>query len=186
MRSQAPLYCTGRFHMGSSLKKKRSRKMFLKGIIVIVWTELATPTVFEPKKNGFIRFSADYQKPDAVIKQDVFLILRLTRCIDSFGKGAVFCMPDAKSVYWEVESNNGEAFITAATWQDGPHCWVSVPPEIWNALTTFQLPIDVAVFAVKWQFETVCRDGIVYLFLFYSGTNGSSLTFSNSIDARQK
>lgn len=62
--------------------------------------EWPAPVVVAPEKHGSLRFPVNYQKLNAVTKQDVYQISHVDQCIDVLGEAAVFSTRDPKSGYW--------------------------------------------------------------------------------------
>lgn len=90
--------------------------MFLDRVIETAQTNLATPTVFAPKKDGSPRFAVDFRKLNFVTKRGVYQITRENELLNSLGAAAVFSTLDTNGEYWqskiEKENRDDTAFTS--------------------------------------------------------------------------
>lgn len=59
--------------------------------------------IFDPKKDGSVRFCADYQKLSAVTVRDSYPLPRMDEYMDSLGDATVITTIDKHSWYWKIE-----------------------------------------------------------------------------------
>lgn len=73
-------------------------------------TELAAPIVFDPTKDGSLRFCKDYRKSNTITLRDLYLPRRMDECTDSVGKVTVFSTLDVSSGHWKmyIDERNGD------------------------------------------------------------------------------
>lgn len=73
------------YRAGSKTRKFETvniEKMPFETVIDSVKTEWAAAMVFDPKKDGTLRFCDDYRKLNDISKRGTYLILRMEECID--------------------------------------------------------------------------------------------------------
>lgn len=86
------------------------------GVIDPAPTRRGVPKVFVPKKDGTISLGMVYRKLKAVVIWDLYQISCNEKCIEMFGKAAIFSPMDASRRYWHVgiakDARGKTAFVT--------------------------------------------------------------------------
>ena len=91
-------YCAG-IHM-RDIDRAELDSMVAHGVAVPATpTHWEFPVVFAPKKEGKLRFSANYRRLNAMTVRDACLITRMDQCIDSLEDEQIFSALDASSGY---------------------------------------------------------------------------------------
>lgn len=111
--------------------------------------EWAALIVFEPKKNGIIRFCVDCRELKTVAKRDSYSIFRMKECNAIIGEAAIFSTLDAKSGYWQIEIEKLDLYRTAFTSHQGRYRFFCMPFGLGNALGTIQRTMDANSATVK-------------------------------------
>ena len=104
-----------------------------------------------PKKDGTLRFCADYGKLNSFTYKDVHPILRIDECVDTLGEANTFTTLDALSGSWQVQLTEEDQAKTAFTTHAGFYQFKSMPFGLTNAPSTFQLTLDIALSKYKWR-----------------------------------
>ena len=137
------------------------------GVIEPASTELASPVVLVPKKDGSIRFCVDYRRLNAKTAADSYPLPGIDECIDSFGDAAVFTTLDSNSGYWQIPVAPEDCDKTAFTTHMGTFRHLRMPFGLKGAPATFQRALDIILSGARWQ---IC---LVYLddFIVFSRTH---------------
>lgn len=69
---------------------------------------MGSPIMFIRKKDGTIKFCANYRKLDVATTQDRYFTSRKKKCTDSLSKAAVFSTQGANSVYWRFDTEDSD------------------------------------------------------------------------------
>lgn len=96
-------------------EKIKIERMFKGDIIKPAQKKWATPAVFAPKKDVFLRFCVDYRRLHPEKKPGLYPIPHIDDCINSFGELAIFSKLDVNSECWQVEidkSNGNKTVLT--------------------------------------------------------------------------
>lgn len=87
----------------------------------------------------------------------------MKKCIDFLEVATVFSKLDANSGYWQVETDEKDCDKRAFTSRHGHFGMNRMPFGLRNSPGAFQLPMDVTLLPVRWQFALVYLGDIVIL-----------------------
>jgi hypothetical protein len=76
--------------------------MLTAGVVERSDSEYCTPVVLVKKKDGTVRFCADYRRLNALTKDEAAPLPRIQEVLRDFGNGQVFSSLDLKSGYWQI------------------------------------------------------------------------------------
>lgn len=96
-----PVY-SAPYHTGQSARQFPSYeidRMLQQDISKTATTNLASPIVFAPKKDGSLRFSVDYQKLNFVIVKDSYRLPRMGKSIGLVGEPRILSTSNAHFAY---------------------------------------------------------------------------------------
>lgn len=153
------LYCAGPTARRCSAKE--ILKMLRKEVIETANTELASLIVFEPKKDGSLKFCVDYCKLNAVTVKNSYPLSRTEEYNDSLGEAKIFSTLESNSGYWKIEIDKRDWSKTAFTSHHGPFQFMRIPLGFKNALATFRRAMEVIFSSAKWQSALMYLDDIV-------------------------
>ena len=113
------------------------------------------------KKNGALRFCADYRKLNHVTRKDAYPLPRVDEALDTLAGSCWFTTLDLISGYWQVELHPDDKQKTA----------FSTPEELFefnvmlfglcNAPATFQHIMDSVLAGLQWSSCLVYVDDVV-------------------------
>ena len=93
----------------------------------------ASPIVLVKKKNGGIRFCADYRRLNALTQKDVYPMPRIDDILDQLGGKRIFSTLDARTGYWQIKLEEGSREKAAFTTMDGLYEFCVMPFGLCNA-----------------------------------------------------
>lgn len=99
--------------------------------------------MFVSKKEGTIRFCADYRRLSAVIQRESYLIPRKDECIGLLGEDNVLSTLGADSGYYKMEIEDKQKDKTAFKCYQGLYGFAQIEFEFRNAPGTFTREKDV-------------------------------------------
>lgn len=67
------------------------------GAATTIWASLI---MFEPKKDGSLRYLVDYLKVNAITVRSFYPLPKMVECVDYLGDARIFSKLDANSGYW--------------------------------------------------------------------------------------
>lgn len=106
--NQLTLHPTGQSQNAREFEKADTDKKHLQTVIEPAQTEWAAPTFFASKKKGSLRFCVGYQKLNAVIKRDSYLIPCMDECIGCIGEAMVLFTLDNISSYLQIKAETAD------------------------------------------------------------------------------
>lgn len=118
------------------------------GVVEPANTAWASPILFVPKKNGFLRICVDYRRHNAVTECDSYPIPRRNDCIDSLGETQIFLILDANSEFWQLEMDEKDIDKTAFVTHHGLFKCTRMRFGLMNASAMFQPAMDVILASV--------------------------------------
>ena len=117
----------------------------------------ASPIVLVQKKNGRVRFCADYRKLKQLTKLDEFPLPMIDDTLDLLSGARYFTTLDLASGYWQVAMEVSSKEKTAFTTYSGLYQFKKMPFGLVNAPATFQRLMEVVLSGLA---RTMC---LVYL-----------------------
>jgi len=124
-------------------------------------SEWGFPVVLVPKKDGTLRFCADYLLLNVVTKKDSNPLPRMDECIDSLGEATIFSTLYCNSGYWQVAIAPGDREKTAFVCHEGTYQYKRMPFGLTNAPAKFQRALDIILSGVKWQSCLIYLDNVI-------------------------
>ncbi len=143
-------------------------KQLKAGVIEPVQSEWAAPVLFDPKKDGKLRFCVDYRKLNTLTVRDSYPLPRMDECIDSLGEATVFTTLDAYAGYWQLPIKKEDRHKTAFVCHTGTYQYNRMPFGLTNAPASFQRALDMILTKYKWKQCLIYLDDVI--------------VFSNSIE----
>ena len=108
----------------------------------------ASPIVLVKKKDGTLRFYADYRKVNELTRQDAYPLPRVNDVLDTLAGSKWFTTLDLLSGYWQVELKKDDREKTAFCTQEE---FKVMPFVLSNAPTTFQRLMDLVLAGLQWS-----------------------------------
>ena len=99
---------------------------------------LASPVVLVKKKDGMLRFCADYRKLNQLTKADTFPLPKIDDLLDQLGNSKYFNTLDLKSGYWQIKDHPSSQKKAAFTTHQGLFEFWVMPFGLMNAPAAFQ------------------------------------------------
>ncbi|KAE9323307.1 hypothetical protein PF008_g17390 [Phytophthora fragariae] len=96
------------------------------------------PVVLVRKKDGEVRFCADYRALNKVTKKDVYPLPRIDETLEALGGALLFTTLDLRAGYWQIRVAPDDRDNTAFTTKRGLDRFVRMPFGLTNAPSTFQ------------------------------------------------
>ena len=93
--------------------------MVEKGVVQPSSNPWASPLVLAKKKDGSVRFCADYRQLNVVTRKDAYPIPRTDETLDTLACSCIFTTLDLLSGYWQVAMHPAGKEKTAVCTQDG-------------------------------------------------------------------
>ena len=125
----------------------------------------ASPIVLVRKKDGSLRFCADYRRLNAVTRKDVYPLPCIDDLLDQLGGKKVFSTLDARTGYWQIRMEESAREKTAFVTMEGLYEFCVMPFGLCNAPATFQRLMQKALSGLGGE-EPFCSvyidDVIVY------------------------
>lgn len=120
-------------------------------ILELATAELASRTVFAPKKGGLLWFFINYRKLDSVKICDSYPFPITDECIDSLDDACIFTNVDVSSGYWQIRIDLRHHEKTIFKSHRGLYQIVRMPLSVVNAPSISQMVWDVISLLVKLQ-----------------------------------
>ena len=130
---------------------KEVEKMLDDDIIEPSDSPWASPVVMVTKKEGSIRFCADYRRLNSLVCKDAYPLPK----IDGF------CTMDLASGYWQIKMKEEDKHKTAFVTRKGLFQFKVMPSGLSNAPVTFQRLMEKVLMGLKWQRCLVYLDDII-------------------------
>lgn len=118
------------------------------------------PVVLVKKKDGTLRFCADYRRLNDVTEEDAYLLLRINNAFDSLSKALWFSTLDLASGYKQVEVDPKDRPKTIFSTCKGLFKFV-LSFDLCNAPRTFQRLMDIVLADSQWTTGLVYLDDII-------------------------
>ena len=131
------------------------------GIIQPSSSPWASPVVLVRKKNGALRFCADYRKLNRVTRKDAYPLPRVDEALDTLAGSCWFTTLDLISGYWQVELHPDDKQKTAFSTPEGLFEFNVMPFGLCNAPATFQRLMDSVLAGLQWSSCLVYVDDVV-------------------------
>ena len=123
----------------------------------------ASPIVLVKKKDGTLRFCADYRKVNELTRRDAYPLPRVNDMLDTLAGSKWFTTLDLLSGYWQVELKKDDREKTAFCTQEGLFEFKVMPFGLSNAPATFQRLMDLVLAGLQWSHCLVYLDDVIVL-----------------------
>ena len=137
------------------------QKMLHAGVIGPATSEWASQVVLVGRKDGSLRFCADYRRLNMKTLTDAYPLPRMADCINSLGDARVFSTLEGNSVYWQIPVDHGDQDKTTFTTHCGSYRYKRMPFGLKNAPATFQRALDIILSGVRRQICLVYLDDVI-------------------------
>ena len=137
--------------------------MLNKGVIQPSTSPWASPLVLVRKKDGSIRFCADYRKLNAVTRKDAYPLPRIDETLDTLSGSVLFTTLDLLSGYWQVQVHPHDKEKTTVCTPEGLFEFNVMPFGLCNAPATFQRLMDCVLAGLHWETCLVYLDDVIIL-----------------------
>ena len=134
--------------------------MLHKDIIQPSQSPWASPIVLARKKDGSVRFCADYRKVNEVTRKDAYPLPRINDTLETLSDSKIFSTLDLASGYWQVVVTENDRQKTDFCTTEGLYEFKVMPFGLCNAPATFQRLMDIVLTGLQW---TSCLDDIIVL-----------------------
>ena len=122
----------------------------------------ASPVVMVKKKNGSLRFYADFRQLNAATVKDAHLLPRIDDLLDALHGARWFSTLDLKSGYWQVPIQECDKEKTAFRTSSGQlYEFSQVPFGLCNAPATFSRLMDRVLSGLHWETCLFYLDDII-------------------------
>lgn len=122
--------------------KEEVESMLKAGIIVRSHSEWCSPIVLVPKKDGSLRFCADFRKLNSISAFDPYPMPRVDDLIERLGKAKFLTTLDLCKGYWQVPLTPEAQEMTAFRVPSGLFHFTVMPFGLHGAAATFQRLMD--------------------------------------------
>ncbi|KAL5475730.1 hypothetical protein EMCRGX_G025580 [Ephydatia muelleri] len=134
--------------------------MLHKDIIQPSQSPWASPIVLARKKDGSVRFCADYRKVNEVTRKDAYPLPQINDTLETLSDSKIFSTLDLASGYWQVVLTENDRQKTAFCTTEGLYEFKVMPFGLCNAPATFQRLMDIGL---QWTSCLVYLDDIIVL-----------------------
>ena len=141
--------------------KELLQSMLDRNIIQPSSSPWASPVVLVRKKNGALRFCADYRRLNSVTRKDAYPLPRVDDALDTLAGSRWFTTLDLLSGYWQVELHPEDKQKSAFTTHEGLFEFNVMPFGLCNAPATFQRLMDSVLAGLQWSSCLVYVDDVV-------------------------
>ena len=141
--------------------KELLQSMLDRNIIQPSSSPWASPVVLVRKKNGALRFCADYRRLNSVTRKDAYPLPRVDDALDTLAGSRWFTTLDLLSGYWQVELHPEDKQKSAFTTHEGLLEFNVMPFGLCNAPATFQRLMDSVLAGLQWSSCLVYVDDVV-------------------------
>ena len=141
--------------------KELLQSMLDRNIIQPSSSPWASPVVLVKKKNGALRFCADYRRLNSVTRKDAYPLPRVDDALDTLAGSRWFTTLDLLSGYWQVELHPEDKQKSAFTTHEGLFEFNVMPFGLCNAPATFQRLMDSVLAGLQWLSCLVYVDDVV-------------------------
>eukprot|EP00731_Ephydatia_muelleri_P023001 Em0015g584a len=131
--------------------------MLHKDIIQPSQSPWASPIVLARKKDGSVRFCADYRKVNEVTRKDAYPLPRINDTLETLSDSKIFSTLDLASGYWQVVLTENDRQKTAFCTTEGLYEFKVMPFGLCNAPATFQRLMDIVLTECQKSFEILCH-----------------------------
>ena len=131
------------------------------GVIEPSYSPWASPIVLVWKKDGSLRFCADYCKLNKVTKKDSYPLPRVDDLLDSLADAQWFSTLDLRNGYWQVEVNPADREKTAFSTPYGLFQFRVMPFGLCNAPSKFQQFMRLVLAGFCWEICLAYLDDMV-------------------------
>ena len=114
-----------------------------------------------PKKDGTLRFCADFWRLNALTIPDTYPLPQMEDCLDILGEARLFTTLEALWGYWQVPIAELDRNETTFTSHMGTLRYKRMPFGLRNAPTTFQRALDIILSGVRWKTCLIYIDDVV-------------------------
>ena len=137
------------------------RKMLDAGVIEPATSEWASPIVLVPKKDGSLRFCADYRRLNATTIPGAYPLPLIDDCLDSLGDPEIFTTLECNTGYWQAPLALEDRDKTTFTSYLGTFRYTRMPFGLRNAPATFQRALDIILSRVRLQSSLIYLDDVI-------------------------
>ena len=143
------------------LIREECDKMLRDGIVEPSTSPYHSPVVLVRKKDGELRFCADYRQVNSKTRPDAYPMSRVDQLLDDLGGSTWFTTLDARSAYWTIEVAPADRPKTA--FSDGHRLlqFVRMPFGLATAPSTFQRAINFVLAPVLGRHTLAYLDDVV-------------------------
>lgn len=131
------------------------------GVIESYMSEWEEPVLFVAKKDGKLRFFVDYRKLHTMDLSYTYLLLCISKCIDTLGDAKFFTTLDAYFGYWQMKIRNKDRPKTAFVFHVGTFQCVRMTFCLTNSPACFQRAKYLILTKYKWKTCLVYVDDVI-------------------------
>lgn len=105
------------------------------------------------KKDGSIRFCADYRCPNKITQKDIYPLPQIDNALDCLQGAEYFSALDLRLGYWQVPVAAVDRPWTAIVTPDGLYEFIVMPLGLCSAPATFERMMDSVLRGLKWHIK---------------------------------
>lgn len=141
--------------------EEQVKSMLEKKIISPSSSPWSSPAVLVRKKDGTVRFCADYRKLNACTVKDAYPLPRIDDTLDALSGAQWYCTLDLASGFWQVEMSPQDKEKTAFALGQGLYEFNVMPFGLCNAPSTFERLMEMVLKGLQWHRCLVYLDDVV-------------------------
>ena len=119
--------------------------------------------VIVKKKDGELRFCADYRDLNSATKKDAYPLPNISTCLDALSGSSYFSAFDLRQGYLQVRMSPEDVDKTSFVTRRGTFAYTRMPFGLCNAGSTFQRVMDAAMAGLNFEICLVYLDDIIVM-----------------------